>query len=99
MPERIIFGPLMIDVLSGKAFINGADMLLTQKEFALLVMFTQNEGRCMSVEYVYEKVWGQPMNNNTGAVKNQLSNLRKKLEGSGYTVSSTRGEGYCFERE
>lgn len=99
MPERIHLGLLTIDVFSGQAYLNGEDMLLTQKEFSLLVLFTQHEGRSMSAEYVYEKVWGQPLNHNAGAVKNQVSNLRRKLEGSGYTISSTRGEGYRFERE
>ena len=99
VPSRVTCGPIAVDVLAGQAFLSGEDMLLTQKEFALLVLFTQNEGRSMSAEYLYEKVWGQPMNNNAGAVKNQVSNLRKKLEGSGYTVASARGEGYCFERK
>lgn len=99
MPERISLGPLKIDVLSGQAFVNGADLLLTRKEFSLLVLFVQCEGRSMNSEYLYEKVWGQPMNHNAGALKNQVSNLRKKLEGSSYTVLSTRGEGYCFKQE
>jgi DNA-binding response OmpR family regulator len=99
VPERIAYGSLTIDLLSGQAFISGEDMLLTQKEFALLVLFTHNENRGMSADYLYEKVWGHPMNNNAGALKNQVSNLRKKLEGSGYVISSTRGEGYCFELE
>lgn len=99
VPARLEYGPLKIEVLSGQAFLNGEDMLLTQKEIALLLLFTQNEGRFMSAEYLYKKVWGQPMNKNVGAVKYQVSNLRKKLEDSGYIISSTRGEGYCFKKE
>ena len=99
LPEHITFGPLAINTISAQAFLNGKDMLLTQKEYTLLVLFIRNEGRNMSADYLYERVWGQPMNMNAGAVKHQVSNLRKKLEGSGFTVSSSRGEGYCFERE
>lgn len=99
VPEQIAYGPLTIDLLSGQAFIKGVDMLLTQKEYSLLVLFTRHENRYMSAEYLYEKVWGQLMNKDAGAVKYQVSNLRKKLEGSGYTISTARGEGYCFERE
>ena len=32
-------------------------------------------------------------------VETMLHNARKKLEGSGYTLASMRGEGYRFERE
>jgi DNA-binding response OmpR family regulator len=99
MPERLTYGAFTFDITSGQAFMNGADLLLTQKEFAMLVLFMQNVDRVMKAEYIYEKIWGQKMNEDAGAVKHQVSNLRKKLKGSGYTVSSTRGEGYCFERE
>jgi DNA-binding response OmpR family regulator len=90
---------LTLNLKSLSAYINGVNILLTQKEFALLLMFTQNEERTISAEYLYEQVWGQDGNNDTRTVKTQVSHLRKKLEGSGYTVLSARGQGYCFERE
>jgi len=99
MPERITRGALTIHLLSGQAFVNGVDMLLTQKEYALLLLFARHEGRSISAEYLYEKVWGQLMNRDANAIRNQVSNLRKKLTGSGYTIASTRGEGYCFGKE
>ncbi len=52
---------LKLDVMAGRALLDGADMLLTQKEFALLLLFVQHEGRVISAEYLYEKVWGRPM--------------------------------------
>ena len=58
-------------------------------------LFTGN-GRTMSAEYLYEKVWGQAMTDDVNVVKYHISNLRKKLSGSGYSISATRGEGYCF---
>jgi DNA-binding response OmpR family regulator len=33
------------------------------------------------------------------AVKKAVSRLRKKIEGSGYTINKLYGEGYLFERE
>ena len=76
--------------------MNGADMLLTQKEFSLLLLFTQREGRTMTAEYLYEKVWGQPMMEDDNAIKIAVSRLRKKLSGSGYSISAARGEGGLF---
>jgi DNA-binding response OmpR family regulator len=73
-------------------------MLLPQKEFALLLLFAQNENRILAAEYIYEKIWGRPMNDDAGAVRYHVSRLRKKLPESGYTIASEYGGGYRFEK-
>jgi DNA-binding response OmpR family regulator len=100
VPETVARGPLKLDIAANRAFLNGEDMLLTHKEFALLLLFLQYEGRTMSAEYLYEKVWGQPINDDNRTLKKHLSNLRKKLEegNSGYEITMSRGEGYRFEK-
>jgi len=99
VPEAIIYGPIKLIPTSNTAFIDGEDMMLAQKEFALLQQFVQYPERPLSVDFLYEKVWGQPMYQDANAVKNQVYNLRKKLAGSGYIISAERGAGYSFERE
>jgi len=74
------------------------DLLLTQKEFACLLLFSQNEGVIMSPEFIYESVWKQPLNNNIDTLKKTISNLRIKIEDSDYTINVSRNEGYMFER-
>jgi DNA-binding response OmpR family regulator len=81
------------------AFLHGEDVLLTQKEFALLLLFVQNEDKTMSVEYIYKKVWGQELNNDARALQKRISDLREKIKGSGYVISNIRGGGYRLERE
>jgi hypothetical protein len=98
VPETLTKGALKLIFPSGQAFVNNCDMMLAQKEFNLLSLFTQNEGKTMASEYLYEKVWGQPIKGDTNAVKVMVSRLRKKLEGSGYTITSEYGAGYRFER-
>ena len=88
---------LMLKITPMVAFIDGVDMLLAQKEFSLLQFFIKHENRVLTADYIYEQVWGQPANNDVKVVKSHISRLRKKLENSGYTILSTRGEGYCFE--
>jgi DNA-binding response OmpR family regulator len=97
VPGLVEKGPLKLDVIANQAFLDGADMLLTQKEFSLLLLFSQNEGRMLSTEYLYEKVWGKPMNEDANTVRFQISRLRKKLIGSGYAIAAEYGEGYRFE--
>lgn len=98
VPERVARGAISLDVVSMQAFLDGKDMLLTNKEFALLLLFAQRENRYMRAGFLYERIWGRAMEGDARAVKYHISRLRKKLEGSGYTISSARGEGYCFER-
>jgi DNA-binding response OmpR family regulator len=90
---------LGLNPLSGQAFLNGADLLLSKKEFSLLLLFAQNEDKTMSAEYIYEKAWGQDMNNDIRALKTQICKLREKIEGSGYIIPAVRGVGYRFEKE
>ena len=99
VPEKLTRDRLSLDVAAGAATLDGTDLLLTQKEFALLLIFTQNEGRFISAEYLYEKVWSQPMAGDSQAFRKALHNLRRKIEGSGWQVEWSRGEGYCFQQE
>ena len=98
VPETIVKGPLKLDIASSRAFLDGTDMMLTRKEFALLLLFIQHEDRTMSAEYLFEKLWKLSTNDDARTVKYHISNLRKKLSGSGYSISATRGEGYCFDK-
>jgi DNA-binding response OmpR family regulator len=52
----------------------------------------------MAAEYIHEQVWGQSMEGDFNAVKTTVYSLRKKLKGSGYTITNDRGKGYCFEK-
>ncbi|MDR0839916.1 MAG: response regulator transcription factor [Christensenellaceae bacterium] len=98
VPETVTRGLLTLKLTSREAFVNGADLLLTAKEYTLLQFFVQNENRAMSAEYVYESVWGQPMAGDSQALITAVSRLRKKMTGCGYTISSEYGNGYCFGR-
>ena len=99
VPEVIQKGPLKLDIVSGQASLNGRDLLLTQKEFALLLIFAQNEGCYIESEYLYEKVWNMPMSGDSQAIRKTVSNLRGKINGSGWTIVWAKGEGWRFERE
>jgi len=97
VPDTLVRGTIRMDITSRRASLDGEDLLLKPKAFDLLMYFIRNEGVYVSAETLYKKVWGREMQNNDNAVKYQVSSLRKKLENSGYTISSQRGEGYCFE--
>ena len=97
--HEIVFGALRLEMLSGRAYLNGDDLLLGPKEFSLLFALAQNEGTIISAEQLYQKVWNAPIGNDKNALQNRISAIRKKLEEKNYdyTISSVYGKGYCFE--
>ena len=99
VPEQIHLGHLCLDITADVATLDGIDLLLSQKEFALLLSFVQNEGRFLSGDYLYEKVWKQPMAGNSNTLKTTITRLREKIRDWGYRIEWSRGEGYCLERE
>ena len=82
------------------AIVNGRNIELTDKEFAILRFFFRNRGKIMDVQTVYEGVWGEkfmPSSNNTVMV--HILNLRKKLEtdpGNPKLIRTVWGKGYQF---
>ncbi|GHU79781.1 DNA-binding response regulator [Clostridia bacterium] len=98
IPDTITLGALKLDVAASEAFVNGKDLQLTPKQFSLLLHFVQHEGQTMTAEYLYKKIWGQPLNNDSNALRNAAYGLRKKLAGSGYTITADYGNGYRFEK-
>lgn len=98
-PQRFELGPLAFDIVASKAFSDGRDLRLTQKEFALLLALSQSAGRTTPAHELYESVWGRPMGEDGGVLWRHISSLRKKLPESGRVaiLSAPRGGGYSLE--
>ena len=95
--DSITIGSLRLNLISNQAFHGTKDLLLTQKEFALLFMLTQNMGKKLPMNVMYEKVWGLPSKEDSSALRVQISNLKKKLvEAEDIHIESRRGEGYSL---
>lgn len=98
VPEQIEKGALRLDIISNQAFLNGEDLFLTPKQFALLLLLTRNAGKILSQEYLYETVWKTPLTSDSNALWKQMSHLKAKLsDSSGISLTAFRGEGYCLE--
>ena len=75
---------------------------LTTKEFNLLYYFAANEGRVLTYEQIYQKIWGnyvQDIENNT--IGSHVCKLREKLYKAcpdrKFEIRCVREIGYCFE--
>ena len=90
IPNSITIGQLRFDMITNQAFYGGNDLLLSQKEFALLFLLAQNAGKMMSPQYLYETVWKQPLKENA-VLKTHIYNLKKKLSRGVITDANPSG--------
>ena len=96
----VSYGPLRLDVFSGRACLGDADLQLTQKEFAVLLLLVQHAGETVSKEEVLREVWNVEAEDDSRALWTLISRLRRKLdsEHSRLEISSRRGDGYTLEQ-
>jgi DNA-binding response OmpR family regulator len=99
VPKMIEKGAMKLKIRTMELLFGNQKIKLPPVEFFLLQLFAENEEVTMRAEYLYEEVWGAEMEGDPDAVKKAVSRLRKKIEGSGYTINALYGKGYRFERE
>lgn len=98
-PARLTIGDLTIDTVRHTVTRNGREIVLTAKEFALLLYLASNAGRVVSRVELMEHVW----EDNKGTYSNILdvyaSRLRRKIDdGESVALFSTvRGVGFLIE--
>lgn len=92
-------GPLALDLVTLRAFLGGEDMMLSAREFSLLLFLLKNEGKTLSAEEIYKGAWDQPMFGNASALWKCISRLKNKLAVCDERVSliNFRNKGYLLE--
>ncbi|MDR0512862.1 MAG: response regulator transcription factor [Treponema sp.] len=98
--KTITKGKLMLDLLLGTAFSGSKDLLLSQKEFRILLLLAENDGKTLQAEYVFEVVWGRrQISDYKNTLRNHVYELRKKLADGNcdYTIGTEYGRGYYLE--
>ena len=99
VPETLVKNRLTLNILSGQAFVEERDILLTGKEFSVLLQLAQHEDTSLAAGVLYERVWRQPLAGDSQALRSVIARLRAKLAGSGYVITARRKGGYVFQSE
>ncbi|MCL2127262.1 MAG: response regulator transcription factor [Treponema sp.] len=95
-PKILRKGVLQLDIIAGRAFLNGSDMLLSPKEFALLLLMVQNEGKLLTTASLYEAIWKLPLDTDTTVIRTAVSRLRQKL-GCEFSIENDKQQrAYIF---
>ena len=89
-------GDLELDRLDHSVRRGSRQMVLTNKEFALLEHLMLNRGQCVSRVELLESVWNMEPTQTTNIVDVYVNYLRRKLKDPppGQLIRTVRGQGY-----
>lgn len=77
---EIIFGDIAINKETGETLKNGKAVLLTAKEYSLLLYLAENANKILSKNKIIEKVWGYDYEGYDNTLMVHIRHLRQKLE-------------------
>ena len=89
-------GKLSIDRRAHKAFVDDEEMLLTLKEYDLLLLLMENSGAVFTREQLLERVWEMGYDGGSRTVDVHVQTLRSKLGHCACMIETVRGVGYRF---
>lgn len=93
----INYEQISVDEINHKAFVHGQEITLTNKEFALLLLFVKHPRRVFTRNQLLTTIWGYDADVFTRTVDSHISTLRKKLGESGKVIKSIAKIGYKVE--
>ncbi len=95
-PAALEFGELRIDPLAREVRMAGNTLVMTPREYDLLVFFVQNSGRVLTRDELLRKVWGYDYIGDTRTVDVHVRRLRMKLGEQNRLIETVTGVGYKF---
>lgn len=96
-PDIFRIGLLAVDTRRHQVRADGQDVVLTHKEFELLLYMMKNKGIVLNREQLLTELWGYDFEGETRTVDVHIRTLRQKLGGSGDYIRTVRGVGYKME--
>jgi DNA-binding response OmpR family regulator len=88
-------GPLVLDSEARRITVNGQELELTAKEFAILEYFLHHPNRVLTRSQIEDHVWNYDFASESNLVEVYIARLRRKLAASGVDdlIQTVRGTG------
>lgn len=97
-PSSVIrYKEITLDTDSLTVLVGALSVSLTAREFDILKLLLENQGRVVSREKLLDSIWGYGYIGDEKIVNTHIKNIRKKL-GVDY-IETIRGAGYKIEKE
>ena len=100
--DSISLKDMVIDKLNRTVTVKDIPVLLTGKEFDLLLFLASNKGRVFTKKQIYSQVWEEEYAFDDSNIMSFISKLRKKIEPDPdhpFYILTVRGVGYRFNTE
>jgi DNA-binding response OmpR family regulator len=100
--ERLTHGDLVIDLKKRKVFLANSKVVLTPKEYEVLLLLAQNPGQFFTREQLLKQVWGYDFTGYDHTVSSHINRLRAKIEkdmSQPKYILTSWSVGYCFNDE
>jgi DNA-binding response OmpR family regulator len=101
--NELIINEIKVDFPSHTVFVNGNALILTAKEYDLLLFFISNKNKVITKNAIAEHLWGDDMDQNDSYdfIYTHIKNLRKKMMelGSEDYIKTIYGIGYNFSTQ
>jgi DNA-binding response OmpR family regulator len=91
---------IRLDRLSRIAFFKDQELMLTTKEFDLLLLFMENKGKALKKDWIFNKIWGCDSFSEPQTLTVHIKWLRQKIEDDPKNparISTVWGVGYRYE--
>ena len=97
---NLVFDNLEIDVVARLVKNNKEIVKLTAKEYSLLLLLAQNNGRVLTQQFILKQIWGVGSQSESQYLRVYVGNLRKKIElnpSKPLHIITESGIGYRFQ--
>jgi two-component system, OmpR family, alkaline phosphatase synthesis response regulator PhoP len=91
------FSGIDLDTIRKRLIINDERIELTKKEYEILRLLLENQGKVFSREDILSRIWGQDVIVMERTVDVNITRLRTKLGPFGSSLKNKTGYGYFFE--
>jgi DNA-binding response OmpR family regulator len=100
-PSRRRIGNSLLDPVKRRVICANETVDLQPREWTLLEVLMQHEGRIVPKQFLLEQVWDIRFDPGTNVVDAMICRLRRKLEsaGSDLHIETVRGKGYAFQKD
>lgn len=92
-----VYKNLKVDKIGHSVIINDKEVMLTPKEYNLLIYFIDNKNVALSREQLLSKVWGYDFFGDDRTIDTYIKMLRNNLGEYRNLIKTVRAVGYKFE--
>lgn len=95
--NRMEANGITLDVTARKAYVDGKEIFLSNKDFKLLKYLMDNKNIVLKREIILSRIWGYDFDGDERVVDTHIKIIRKALGEKSDCIKTVINAGYCFE--